>query len=90
MDPRRWTLPQQGPEPLAASDGWRVRLVDLLASSNKPAAQVSLSHGPVTFSREVVEGHASEDRSRRFDIAVPAVGYKNHVGIDRRHGLIRT
>jgi IS5 family transposase len=32
----------------------------------------------------------SEDGSPRIDIAVPAFGYKNHIGIDRRHGLIRT
>jgi IS5 family transposase len=32
----------------------------------------------------------SDDGSPRIDIAVPAFGYKNHVGIDRRHGLIRT
>jgi IS5 family transposase len=32
----------------------------------------------------------AEDGSKRVDIAVPAFGYKNHVGIDRRHGLIRT
>jgi len=30
------------------------------------------------------------DGSPRVDLAVPAFGYKNHVGIDRRHGLIRT
>ena len=30
-----------------------------------------------------------EDGSRQVDIAVPAFGYRNHVGIDRRHGLIR-
>jgi IS5 family transposase len=24
------------------------------------------------------------------DLAIPAFGYKNHIGIDRRHGLIRT
>jgi IS5 family transposase len=30
------------------------------------------------------------DGSHRVDLAVPAFGYKNHVGIDRRHGLIRT
>src|ERR687894_263800 len=30
------------------------------------------------------------DGSSRVDLAVPAFGYKNHVGIDRRHGLIRT
>ena len=27
---------------------------------------------------------------RRIDLAVPAFGYKDHVGIDRRHRLIRT
>ena len=32
----------------------------------------------------------SDDGSLRIDLAVPAFGYKNHVGIDRRHGLIRT
>ena len=25
-----------------------------------------------------------------MDLAVPAFGYKNHLGVDRRHGLIRT
>jgi hypothetical protein len=30
------------------------------------------------------------DGSPRIDLAVPAFGYKNHVGIDRRHGLLRT
>ncbi len=30
------------------------------------------------------------DGSPRIDLAVPAFEYKNHVGIDRRHGLIRT
>jgi transposase, IS5 family len=32
----------------------------------------------------------AEDGTKRVDIAVPAFGTKNHVGIDRRHGLIRT
>jgi IS5 family transposase len=32
----------------------------------------------------------AEDGLPRVDIAVPVFGYKNHVGIDRRHGLIRT
>lgn len=32
----------------------------------------------------------AEDGAKRVDIAVPAFGYKNYVGIDRRHGLIRT
>ena len=35
----------------------------------------------------MVEGQAGRGR---VDIAVPSFGYKNHIGIDRRHGLIRT
>ncbi|HEX9070541.1 MAG TPA: transposase, partial [Pseudolabrys sp.] len=31
----------------------------------------------------------SEEGAPRVDLAVPAFGYKNHIGIDRRHGLIR-
>ena len=27
---------------------------------------------------------------KMVDIAIPSFGYKNHIGIDRRHGLIRT
>ena len=32
----------------------------------------------------------ADDGFAAMDLAVPAFGYKNHVGIDRRHGLIRT
>jgi transposase, IS5 family len=32
----------------------------------------------------------SEDGAKSVDLAIPAFGYKNHVGIDRVHGLIRT
>ena len=32
----------------------------------------------------------AEDGAKRVDIAIPAFGYKNHIGIDRVHGLIRT
>ena len=32
----------------------------------------------------------SDDGSPRIEIAVPSFGYKDHIGIDRRHGLIRT
>jgi IS5 family transposase len=30
-----------------------------------------------------------EDGAPQIDLAVPAFGYKNHIGIDRGHGLIR-
>src|SRR5271154_3622328 len=32
----------------------------------------------------------SEDGAKRVDLAIPAFGYKNHIGIDRRRGLIRS
>jgi IS5 family transposase len=32
---------------------------------------------------------ANEESGPRVDLAVPAFGYKNHLGIDRRHRLIR-
>lgn len=32
----------------------------------------------------------ADDGSPRVDLAIPAFGYKNHIGIDRRNGLIRT
>jgi transposase, IS5 family len=32
----------------------------------------------------------NEETGPRVDLAVPAFGYKNHLGIDRRHRLIRT
>jgi IS5 family transposase len=32
----------------------------------------------------------SADGAKRVDLAIPAFGYKNHIGIDRVHGLIRT
>ena len=31
----------------------------------------------------------SADGAPRVDLAIPALGYKNHIGIDRRHRLIR-
>jgi Transposase DDE domain len=31
----------------------------------------------------------SADGAPRVDLAIPIFGYKNHIGIDRRHGLIR-
>ncbi|MDX6751451.1 IS5 family transposase [Geminicoccaceae bacterium 1502E] len=35
------------------------------------------------------KGKAGSDGTARRDLAIPAFGYKSHIGIDRRHGLIR-
>ena len=32
----------------------------------------------------------AEGEKAKPDIAIPVFGYKNHIGIDRRYGLIRT
>ena len=39
--------------------------------------------------REWSNAKPTDDGAPRLDLAVPAFGYKNHIGIDRRHGLIR-
>jgi len=31
-----------------------------------------------------------EDGTKPVDLAIPSYGYKNHIGIDKRHGMIRT
>lgn len=41
----------------------------------------------VKFSRAKPNGDQDE---RLVDIAIPVFGYKSHIGIDRKHGLIRT
>jgi transposase, IS5 family len=65
------------PSRRAASLGW----------SEKPAKLAQKDRDArwtVTWSK----AKPAEDGSPRVDIAVPVFGYKNHVGIDRRHGLI--
>lgn len=35
------------------------------------------------------KGYDAEGRSASVDIAIPVFGDKNHIGVDRRYGLIR-
>jgi hypothetical protein len=35
----------------------------------------------------VVKAKPAEDGSPSVDLVIPALGYKNHIGMDRRHGL---
>jgi len=44
----------------------------------------------VKYSKAKVKDGVDPKAARRVDLAVPMFGYKNHVGIDRVHGLIRT
>src|SRR3546814_9868645 len=47
-----------------------------------------------TLERQVHQGQVKEGAAPKafkpVDLAIPMFGYKNHIGIDRTHGLIRT
>ena len=55
---------------------------------NKPA-KLAQKDRDARWTVKFFKAKPSEDGSPRIDIAVPSFGYKNHVGIDRCHGLIR-
>ena len=38
---------------------------------------------------EVRQGRPAADGKPQIDIAIPTFGYKSHISIDRRHGIIR-
>ena len=38
---------------------------------------------------KVSKAKPADDGARRVDIAIPVFGYKSHISIDRRHGIIR-
>jgi hypothetical protein len=44
----------------------------------------------VKYSKAKVRESAGPKASKPVDLAVPMFGYKNHIGIDKAHGLIRT
>ena len=44
----------------------------------------------VKYSKAKVKDGADPKAFKPVDLAIPMFGYKNHIGIDRAHGLIRT
>ncbi|AIT79059.1 IS5 family transposase [Novosphingobium pentaromativorans] len=44
----------------------------------------------VKYSKAKVKEGADPKAFKRVDLAIPMFGYKNHIGIDRVHGIIRT
>lgn len=44
----------------------------------------------IKYTKAKVQEGADPKASRPVDLAIPMFGYKNHIGIDRAHGLIRT
>lgn len=59
------------------------------AWKDKPA-QLAQKDRDARWTVKFSKAKPSDDGSPRIDIAVPSFGYKSHIGIDRRHGLIRT
>ena len=57
--------------------------------ANKPA-KLRQKDRDARWTVKYTKAKPSQDGAPRVDLAVPAFGYKNHIGIDRWHGLIRT
>jgi IS5 family transposase len=56
----------------------------------KKRAKLRQKDRDVRWTGKYSKAKPAADGAKRVDIAVPMFGYKNHLGIDRRHGLIRT
>ena len=56
--------------------------------ANKPA-KLRQKDRDARWTVKYTKAKPSEDGAPRVDLAIPAFGYKNHIDIDRRHGLIR-
>ena len=57
--------------------------------ANKPA-KLRQKDRDARWTVKYTKAKPSADGMPRVDLAIPAFGYKNHIGIDRWHGLIRT
>ena len=44
----------------------------------------------IKYTKAKVQTGADPKATKPVDLAIPMFGYKNHIGIDRAHGLIRT
>src|SRR5215471_2622468 len=56
--------------------------------ANKPA-KLRQKDRDARWTVKYTKAKHDADGRKRVDLAIPAFGYKNHIGIDRRHGLIR-
>jgi transposase, IS5 family len=58
------------------------------AWQDKPA-KLSQKDMDARWTLKTTKAKPHPDGAKRIDLAIPAFGYKNHIAIDRRHGLIR-
>lgn len=56
--------------------------------ANKPA-KLRQKDRDARWTVKCTKAKPSQDGTPRVDLAIPAFGYKSHIGIDRRHRLIR-
>ena len=60
------------------------------AAMGGQAGQATPEGSRRTLDRQIHQGQARREwPGPRVDLAIPAFGYKSHIGIDRRHRLIR-
>ena len=57
--------------------------------ANKPA-KLRQKDRDARWTVKYTKAKPNDEGAPRVDLAIPAFGYKNHIGIDRWHGLIRT
>ena len=62
---------------------------DAALAAKKPA-KLRQKDRDARWTVKYTKAKPSADGAPRVDLAIPAFGYKNHVGIDRRHRLIRS
>jgi transposase, IS5 family len=53
------------------------------------ASQAGQKDRDARWTMKYTKAKPSEEGSSRVDLAVPALGYKTHIGIDREHGFLR-
>jgi IS5 family transposase len=52
--------------------------------------RTAMRAGAIKYSKAKVKEGADPKAAKPVDLAIPMFGYKNHIGIDKAHGLIRT
>jgi hypothetical protein len=74
-----------GEEPRSRKDAYACRLVACQGRQKDRDARWSIK-----YTKAKVSEGADPRAPKPVDLAIPMFGYKNHIGIDKAHGLIRT
>jgi hypothetical protein len=87
---RSWTRPSS-PRPAAQHEAERAALKagEIPEGWAEKPAKLRQKDRDARWTVKFSKARPREDGAPQVDLAVPAFGYKNHVAIDRRHGLIR-